>query len=148
MAEDNIGDILKQYRQVAVVGLSKDPEKDSYRVASFLKGRGYTVIPVNPTAESILGAKAYPSLSALPAELKKELEIVDIFRPSDSVPAIVDEALAIKEETGRPFVIWMQLGIANAAAAERAEKAGMAVIQDRCMMVEAANRKEMLRFRV
>lgn len=144
MKEDEIGNVLKKYRNVAVVGLSKDAGKDSFRVAAFLKKNGFRIIPINPTADEILGEKSYASLSSLPAELKRELEIVDIFRPSDSVPPIVDEAIAMRSQFGRPMVIWMQLGIANEDAARKASERGILVIQDKCMMIEGSDRKDML----
>jgi len=121
---------------VAVVGLSKDPSKDSYEVASFLKSKGFRIIPVNPTAQEIMGEKCYPSLSSLPDELKRAVEIVDIFRPSEAVPPIVDEAVELRKRYGKPDVIWMQLGISNEGAAAKARAAGMVVIQNRCIMIE------------
>ena len=148
MKADEIGDVLKKYRNVAVVGLSKDEGKDSYRVAAFLKKNRFRIIPINPTANEILGEKSYPSLSSLPAELKRELEIVDIFRPSEAVPPIVDEAIGIRDMFGRPMVIWMQLGITNEDAARKASEKGILVIQDRCMMIEGVNRKDMLSYRL
>ena len=148
MKADEIGDVLKKYRNVAVVGLSKDEGKDSYRVAAFLKKNRFRIIPINPTDTEILGEESYPSLSSLPAELKRELEIVDIFRPSEAVPLIVDEAIGIRDMFGRPMVIWMQLGITNEDAARKASEKGILVIQDRCMMIEGVNRKDMLSYRL
>ena len=127
MDDDKIRDILKRYKRVAVVGMSKDPLKDANRIPLYLRKEGYEVIPVNPTATEIVGMKAYPSLSAVPFDF----DIVDIFRPSDAVPPIVDEAIKTKAK-----VIWMQLGISNEKAAEKARAAGKIVIQNRCMMVE------------
>lgn len=146
MASAQIDSVFKLYRNIAVVGLSKDENKDSYRVAAYLQKRNFRIIPVNPTAEEILGEKSYPSLTALPDQLKSVVEVVDIFRPSESVPPIVDEAIAMRRRTGRPLVIWMQLGISNEEAARRAEESGMIVVQDRCMMIEGSGREEMLRF--
>ncbi len=148
MGEEDIDGVFRKYRNVAVVGLSKDESKDSNKVARYLQGKGFRVIPVNPTAEAILGQKSYQSLSSMPAELKRQVEIVDIFRPSDSVPAIVDEAIDIRREYGMPKVIWMQLGIKNEEAARKAYESGMLVIQDRCMMIEGASREEMLHFSI
>lgn len=145
MKEADIDHIFRNYRNIAVVGLSKDESKDSHRVAKYLKGKGFNIIPINPTADEILGEKVYPSLSSLPRELMQSLEIVDIFRPSGAIPPIVDEALEIRKLTGRPFVIWMQLGIRNEEAAEKAEESGMVVIQDMCMMIEGASREDMIR---
>lgn len=125
--DEEIRRILMTAKRIAVVGMSKEPSKDANRIPMYLKKEGYEIIPVNPTATEIGGMKAFPSLSALPFEV----DIVNIFRPSEAVPPIVDEAIAIKAK-----VIWMQLGIRNDEAAEKARKAGKSVVQDRCMMVE------------
>lgn len=145
MTKTEIDHIFRKYRNIAVVGLSKDDSKDSHRVAKYLKEKGFTIVPINPTAEEILGEKVYPSLSSLPHDIKEKVEIVDIFRPSSSVPPIVDEAIEIRKATGRPHVIWMQLGITNREAADKAEASGMVVIQDMCMMIEGASREDMIR---
>jgi predicted CoA-binding protein len=118
---------LSRYKRIAVVGMSKDPQKDAQRIPMYLKNAGYEIIPVNPTATEIAGMKAYRSLSEVPLNF----DIVQIFRPSEAVPSIVDEALKTKAK-----VIWMQLGISNEEAAERARMAGRIVVQDRCMMME------------
>jgi len=146
--EDTIESVLKRYRTVAVVGLSKDPSKDSYEVASFLKSKGFRIIPVNPTAQEIMGEKCYPSLSSLPDELKRAVEIVDIFRPSEAVPPIVDEAVELRKSYGKPDVIWMQLGISNEGAAAKARAAGMVVIQNRCIMIEGKKKEQLLNFKI
>ena len=131
-----IKQILSKYKNIAVVGLSKNPEKDSYIVAEYLKNKGYKIIPVNPTAQEILGEKCYKSLKDLPENLKKSLEIVDIFRPSQDVEPIVEQAIQLKKEFGKPYVVWMQLGIVNLEVAKKAEEAGMVVIMDKCIMRE------------
>ncbi len=148
MSEETIDAIFRKYRTVSIVGLSKDQSKDSYKVAKFLMDRGFTVVPVNPTANEILGLKAYPSISHLPDEMKSRLDIVDIFRPSADVPSIVDEALEMRKKFGRPHVIWMQLGIQDENSAAKARSQGIAVIMNRCMMIEGASRKDMLSFRL
>jgi len=109
------------------VGMSKDPQKDAQRIPMYLKTAGYEIIPVNPTATEIAGMKVFRSLSEVPFDF----DIVQIFRPSEAVPPIVDEALKTKAS-----VIWMQLGISNEGAAEKARMAGRIVVQNRCMMVE------------
>lgn len=136
-AEDEIKNILKNYTTVAVVGLSRDPSKDSYMVAQFLKSRGWQIIPVNPFADEVLGEKCSKSLLDLPADVQKALEVVDIFRPSQDVPPIVDQAIQLKEKNGKPYVVWMQLGIVNEEAAARARESGLTVIMDRCMKIES-----------
>ncbi|MDI6805729.1 MAG: CoA-binding protein [Candidatus Bathyarchaeia archaeon] len=128
--------ILSQYRNVAVVGLSRDPSKDSYRVAKYLKEQGFHIIPVNPTVEEILGEKSYKSLLDMPEKIQKTLEIVDVFRPSDEVLPITEQAIQLRKPHGMPHVVWMQLGIINEEAAEKAREAGLIVIMDKCMMRE------------
>src|SRR3989304_2355140 len=117
--------ILSEAKTVAVVGCSKDPAKDAHRVPKYLQLHGYRIIPVNPTADAILGEKAYPSLDAVPIPY----DAVDIFRPSADVPPVVDQATKAPAK-----VIWMQLGIRHDQAAKKAEGAGKRVIQNRCMM--------------
>jgi hypothetical protein len=134
--QNEISKILTEYKVVAVVGLSREPDKDSYRVSAYLKRHGFRIIPVNPFADEILGEKSYKSLLDIPAEIQKTIEVVDIFRPAKDVPPIVEQAVKLKEMHGKPHVVWMQLGIVNEQAAETAEKAGLTVIMDKCMMVE------------
>ena len=122
----DIAEILRTYKTIAVVGLSQDPEKDSYRVASYMKSNGYKIIPVNPTAYEILDEKCYGSLDEI-----KEVEIVAIFRPAEEAGDIVDQAIRKKAK-----VVWMQLGIKNERAAEKARQAGLEVVMDKCTMVE------------
>lgn len=126
----NIPEILKRYKTIAVVGISDKPERDSYRIAQFMLSRGYTVYPINPTVKQVLGHPAYPSLSALP----HPVELVDIFRKSEYVLPIVEEAI----QKGA-HAIWMQICVVNSAAAEKALKAGLDVVMDRCWMVEYLN---------
>jgi predicted CoA-binding protein len=117
---------------VAVVGLSRDPAKASYRVAQYLQSVGYRIIPVNPFVDEVLGEKSYKSLLDVP----EPIEVVDIFRPAEAVPAIVEEAIQLKNRVGSPKVVWMQLGIVNEEAASRAKEAGFTVVMDSCMMME------------
>ncbi len=132
----DLRDILEKYKTVAIVGLSKDPSKDSYRVARYLKSQGFRIVPINPFANEILGEKSYKSLLDLPHYVQKSLEIVDIFRPPQEVLSIVEQAIKLKNAYGRPHVIWMQLGIFNEEAAQKAEKAGLTVVMDKCIMQE------------
>jgi len=132
----DLRDILAKYKTVAIVGLSKDPSKDSYRVARYLKSQGFRIVPINPFANEILGEKSYKSLLDLPQYVQKSLEIVDIFRPSQEVLSIVEQAIKLKNAYGRLNVVWMQLGIFNEEAAQKAEKAGLTVVMDKCIMQE------------
>ncbi|NLE06224.1 MAG: CoA-binding protein [Crenarchaeota archaeon] len=129
-----INNILHNYKVIAVVGLSKDPEKASFQVAFYLKGHGYKIIPVNPTAEKILGEKSYKSLLDIPVKLQKTIEIVDVFRKPEEVPQVVEQSIKLKQLYGKPFVIWMQYGAVNKEAAKLAEKEGLIVVADECIM--------------
>lgn len=132
LSEDTVKSVLEHCRTVAVVGLSRNPVKDSHRVAKYLQSVGYNIVPVNPFVDKVLGEKSYNSLLDVP----EIVDVVDIFRPADEVPAIVEEAIKLKGRRGSPKVIWMQLGIVNQEAANRAKEAGFTVIMDRCMRKE------------
>jgi predicted CoA-binding protein len=119
---------ILDYKTVAVVGCSSTPGKDAHEIPKYLQAQGYDIIPVNPTADEVLGRPAYDSLS----EVEEEIDIVDVFRPSPEVAGIVDEALARDDVE----VIWLQLGIHDDEAVARAEAAGRRVVQDRCMKPE------------
>ena len=114
-------------KNIAVVGMSKHPEKAAYYVPKYLADRGYNIIPVNPTADEILGKKSYHQIS----EVNEPIDIVDIFRPSDQTMSIVEEAIKKK-----PKVIWLQEGIHNQEAEELARNAGIEVVFNRCMLAE------------
>ncbi len=124
VAWNDVQRILKQTKTIAVVGLSDKPDRDSYQIASYLQQQGYRIIPVNPRVNEVLGEKAYPSLRNVP----DPVDVVDIFRRSEDVPPIVEDAIAIGAK-----VVWMQSGIVNEEAAARAEAAGLKVIMDACM---------------
>jgi len=134
--KDIIDNVLRNCRIAAIVGLSKDPSKKSHEVSQFLQSKNYRIIPVNPSTDQILGEKSYKSLLEMPEELQKTVEIVDIFRPSGDLPPIIDQAIELKKKYGKPFVIWMQLGIINHEAADKAKETGFTVIMDRCMKNE------------
>jgi uncharacterized protein len=119
--------ILNSYRNVAVVGMSTDPHRPSCRVASYLTDHGYNVIPVNPRAPVILGLTTYPNLVSIP----QEVEIVDIFRRSEDVMPVVEEAIKVGAKA-----VWMQEGIRNEEAARKARDAGLLVVMDKCMRKE------------
>jgi predicted CoA-binding protein len=125
-------------KTIAVVGLSKDPAKASHDVASYLKSKGFRIVPINPTVDVVLGEKCYSSLLDLPDNLKREIEVVDIFRRAEDVPPIVDEAIQLHKEGGRPKVVWMQLGFVNEESARKAKEAGMDLVMDHCMKIEHA----------
>jgi predicted CoA-binding protein len=123
-------------RIIAVVGLSKDPAKPSHGVASYLQSHGYRIIPINPTIDEVLGEKAYKSLPDLPEELKRQIDVVDIFRRAEDVSPIVEQAIELNNSYRHPIAVWMQLGIMNEDAARKATAAGLDVIMDHCMKIE------------
>ncbi|ACF11228.1 CoA-binding domain protein [Chlorobaculum parvum NCIB 8327] len=127
----DIKSILTNYRHIAIVGLSDKHDRPSHAIARHLMHEGYTIYPVNPSISTVLGLECWPSLLAIPAEKSRLIEIVVIFRKPQDVPPIVDEAIAIGAK-----VVWMQLGITNEAAAEKARNAGLDVVQNRCISVE------------
>ncbi len=123
--------ILSEAKTVAVVGISDKPERPSHGVARYLQERGYQVIPVNPALTEVLGEKAFKSLSDIPGKV----DLVDVFRNSEKVPPIAEEAIRI----GARF-FWMQEGVVSIAARERLEQAGIPVVMDLCMKKELAKR--------
>ena len=133
--DSEIKNILLNNKIIAVVGLSDDPAKDSNRVARYLINHGYTVVPVNPTKDTILGLKSYPDLKSIPFPV----DIVDIFRKPADVPPIVDDAIAIGAK-----VLWMQLGIENEVARIKSEMNGLEVIENLCLKIEHRRLKSYL----
>ena len=121
--------ILKDCRTLAVVGLSAQWHRPSYFAAKYMQEHGYRIIPVNPGYDTVLGEKCYPDLRSIP----DKVDLVDCFRKSGEIPALAEEAIAIGAK-----VLWMQLGIVNAAARRRAEAAGLDVVEDRCVKIEHA----------
>jgi predicted CoA-binding protein len=121
--------ILRDFRRVAVVGISDRPERDSHRVAAYLQRAGYTVVPVNPNVTQVLGGRCWPSLEAAPGPI----EVVDVFRRSELVGPVVDAAIAIGAKA-----VWMQDGVVNETAAAKARAAGLLVVMDRCMLRDHA----------
>jgi uncharacterized protein len=124
-----VEEILRTARRIAVVGLSPKPERPSHGVAAYLQRAGYTIIPVRPTGSVILGEPVQPSLAA--AAATGPIDIVNIFRRSEYVPALLDDLLA-----ARPRLVWMQMGIRDDATARRLEAEGIAVVMDRCLAVD------------
>jgi uncharacterized protein len=127
-SDDEVRAVLRGAHTIAVVGLSEKPERDSNEIARYLQQQGYRVIPVNPMVPEVLGEKSYPSLAAIPSGTR--VDIVDIFRRSDQVAPIVDEAI----DRHVP-VIWMQLGVTNPEAAARARATGTTVLEDTCIRI-------------
>jgi predicted CoA-binding protein len=129
-SDDKIKRILKENKTIAVVGCSRNPQKAAHTVPKYMKEHGYKILPVNPFADQILEEKVHKSLS----EITESIDIVNIFRPSEQCLEVVKEAVNLK-----PKVVWMQLGIKNEEAAQLAEKNGIEVIMDRCILLEHKN---------
>jgi uncharacterized protein len=130
-ARDPIADLLRSCKTIAVVGLSSDPRRPSHEVAAYLQSAGYKIIPVNPNESEVLGEKSYARLE----DVGEPIDIVDVFRRPEQVPAIADSAIAIKAKA-----LWLQQGITNQAAAEKAHAAGLLVVEDACLFVEHKRR--------
>jgi uncharacterized protein len=131
-ASDPIAEILRVSKTIAVVGLSGNPARPSHEVAEYLQRAGYRIIPVNPRETEVLGEKAYARLEDVP----EKVDIVDIFRRTGAVARVVDSAIGIGAK-----VVWMQLGIEEGAAAEKAREKGLIVIEDACLLVEDKKRR-------
>jgi len=128
---DSILEILKTYKSIAVVGLSSNPMRPSFEVTEYMQAAGYRIIPVNPNESEVLGEKSYARLEDVPGEI----EIVDIFRRAEEVAAVVESAIKVGAKA-----VWMQMGIENDAAAEKARNAGLVVVEDACILVEHRKR--------
>lgn len=126
-ATDEIGELLKRSKTIAVVGLSNNPLRPSHGVSAYMQSHGYRIIPVNPEIKGALGEKAVPTLS----QVDEKIDIVDVFRRPEFVPEVVDEAIRLKVSA-----IWMQEGVIHKEAAEKARKAGILVVMDRCILKE------------
>lgn len=131
MGTDPILEILQRAKTIAVVGLSSNPARASHEVSAYMQAAGYRIIPVNPNEREVLGEKSYARLEDVP----EKIDIVDIFRRAEDVPPVIDSAIRIGAGA-----VWMQLGIRNAEAAEKARAAGLAVVEDKCIFVEHRKR--------
>ena len=134
-SQDKIGQLLRSVRTIAVVGLSANPSRPSHRVARQLQGFGYRIIPVTPSVDSVLGEKSVPNLDHLPDVLKvgEKVDVVDVFRRSEHVAAIVDDCVRLRIPAR-----WLQDGVIDESAAEKAAKAGIFTVMDRCIFRDRA----------
>jgi len=128
---DPIAEILRKCKTIAVVGLSSNPLRPSHEVTEYMQGAGYRIIPVNPNETEVLGEKSYARLEDVP----EKIEIVDVFRRAEEVPPVIESAIRVGAK-----VVWLQLGIENDAAAEKARAAGLTVIEDACILIEHRKR--------
>ena len=127
LPKDPIPELLANTKTIAVVGLSSDPMRPSFGVSQYMQRKGYRIIPVNPNESSVLGEKAYGSLSEIP----EKIDMVDVFRRPEFVPEIIEEAIRLKIPS-----VWLQEGVIHHAAAQKARDAGIAVVMDRCILKE------------
>jgi predicted CoA-binding protein len=125
--------VLERCKTIAVVGASKNPEKEAYTVPSYLKEHGYRIVPVNPTATEILGERAYPSLLDVPEELGRVVDVVEVFRPSGELPQVALQAVEMKKRYGRPLFFWAQQGLESEEAKRILEANGIQYVMDACM---------------
>jgi predicted CoA-binding protein len=132
---DPILEILRKYKNIAVVGLSSNPTRPSYGVTEYMQSAGYRIIPVNPNETEVLGEKSHARLE----DVREKIEIVDIFRRAEEVAAVVQSAIRVGAR-----VVWMQLGVENEAAAEQARAAGLTVVEDSCILIEHRKRLRQL----
>jgi hypothetical protein len=128
---DAILELLKKYKTIAVVGLSSNPTRPSFGVTEYMQEAGYRIIPVNPNEREVLGEKSYERLEDVP----EKIGIVNVFRRAEDVPPVVDGAIRVGAK-----VVWMQLGIENEEAAEKARAAGLVVVEDACILIEHKRR--------
>ncbi len=128
---DPIYDLLSRTKTIAVVGLSDNPMRPSHGVAAYMQAAGYKIVPVNPQIAEALGEESYPSLLEMPREVAEKIDLVDVFRRPEYVDEIVEQAIQLKIPA-----IWLQEGVINEPAAEKARKAGIFVVMDRCILKE------------
>lgn len=133
---DVILELLKKYKTIAVVGLSSNPMRPSFGVTEYMQGAGYRIIPVNPNETEVLGEKSYARLEDVP----EKIDIVNVFRRAEEVPPVVESAIRVGAKA-----VWMQLGIENEEAAEKARAAGLVLVEDACILVEHRRRARELK---
>lgn len=127
-SEDEIKEILQKTKTIAVIGLSPKLKRPSYRVSKAMQGFGYSIIPVRPAVDEVLGEKAYMDLESIPESLRSKIDMVDVFRAPDKITPIIDACIKLKIP-----LIWLQDGVINETEAIRAEQAGIKVVMDRCV---------------
>ena len=138
---DPIYELLSRAKTIAVVGLSASPLRPSHGVAAYMQDAGYRIIPVNPSIDESLGERAYPSLLEVPIEVREKIDLVDVFRRPEYVDEIVEQAIQLKIPA-----LWLQEGVINECAAEKARRAGIFVVMDRCILKEHRARFRQPRF--
>lgn len=125
---------IRRIRAVAVVGASRNPNKDAGMVPAYLKKAGFKIIPINPKAGEVLGEKAYPSLHSIPVDLAEEIDAIQVFRPPNEAEKIIDDVIQLSQKTKHEYIVWFQYGTHSEKAIEKAEKAGLNIVYNSCMM--------------
>src|SRR5271154_2447864 len=126
-------EVLRKYRTIAVVGASKNPEKEAHLVPRYLKDQGYRIVPVIPSATKIFGETAYPSLADIPEDVGVTVDVVEVFRPSKELPEVALQAAEMRKRCGRPLVFWAQQGLESEEAKRILERNGIQYVMDACM---------------
>jgi len=132
----DIRQILENTTNIAVIGLSKNELKDSYQVSMYMRNSGYNIIPINPTADSIMGVKSYKNLMNIPEEIMMNIELVNVFRKSEFVEGIIEEAIEINKKYGKIHTVWMQLGIFYDEADKISKENKLNIITNKCIKIE------------
>ena len=126
---------MKTARTIAVVGASKNPEKDAHIIPAFLKEHGYRIVPINPTGSEVFGEKTFPDLLSLPSDLASEIDAVEVFRPSGELPEVARQVVELSRRQGRKYVFWAQAGLENDDAKKILDQAGIPFVMNACMRV-------------
>jgi uncharacterized protein len=128
-------EVIRTRKVIAVVGASKNPGKDANTIPAFLREHGYRVVPINPAADEIFGERVFPSLASMPEQLAKEVEVIEVFRPSEELPQVARQVVELSKRYGRSYVFWAQAGLENDEAKEVLTTAGIPYVMNACMRV-------------
>jgi predicted CoA-binding protein len=128
-------EVMRTSRVIAVVGASKNPEKEANSIPQFLKDKGYRIIPVNPTATEIFSEKAFPDLPSLPSDLADQVDVIEVFRPSENLPDVASQVVELSKRQGRRYTFWAQTGLENDEAKKILDDAGIPYVMNACMRV-------------
>ena len=128
-------EVMRTHKVIAVVGASTNPGKDAHSVPAYLREHGYRVVPINPAADEIFGERAFPSLASMPEQLAKEVEVIEVFRPSEELPQVARQVVELSKKYGRSYVFWAQAGLENDEAKEILTAGGIPYVMNACMRV-------------
>ena len=128
-------EVMRAHRVIAVVGASKNPDKEAHTVPAYLREHGYRIVPVNPSADTVFGERAFPSLASLPDQLAREVEVVEVFRPSEELPQVARQVVEMSKRYGKGYVFWSQTGLESDEAKAILAEAKVPYVMDACMRV-------------